>query len=429
MYIYRELLDKIRSIFQSDLPKGLIVSGIVGCGKTTVIEHLIDGLSEDYKVFTYSGDDSVFRSKVAADSKYIYNEIVSKTTERSLVFVDEVQKSEHIFDAIKYAFDNGKISFIVSGSNPAYLSTVAKKRLQRRADQILMLPISLSELMVHNKWASKEQAKGFGKLLWNLKDINDLELPKVSVTSEITTCVDSYLKIGGLPLAHLEKTDENALREIKLVVERGFELMSVQNNAIADLSRIELAFLHSKEFTYKNILQQTRTRKRDDINSVIDNLINHSYLVRKKPVLLVPGKTSYLSIFSYIDPGIISYLTGNLDIKENKGARVEGYVHTRLNYMIENSQVKSSLGYYKPHSLDINGNVKYSPGEIDFIFKTGQRMIPIEVKSTDSINEIDSSLIKKFIKINKLKFGIIIYKGAPHISKSDKLIYWPYWLL
>jgi len=429
MYIYRELLDKIRPIFAEKFPAGLIISGVVGSGKTTLIEKFLDDVKDQFEIFSYSGDDVAFRRQIANDSNYLVNEVKSKTTKKSIIFVDEIQKSEEIFDALKIAFDKGKISFIVSGSNPAYLSTVAKKRLQRRADQLLLSSISLGEIGIWNNWFDYSSLEKFQSLLWNTSNLKEVMLPEISLLPDYRDTISNYFITGGLPLAFLAHNRESALREIKLTVERGFDLFSKENNSIADVVRYELSLLHSMEFTYKNVFDLARIRKRDVVNDIIDNLINHAYLVKKRPLLFYPGKTSYLSVFSFIDPGIVTYLSGVSEINSNIGQRVEGYVHAKLTYMIYNSVYKSTLSYYKPHHLDSNKNIRYTPGEIDFLIQYGKRMVPIEVKATNNIGDTDTSLMETFIKQHKLNFGIILYQGAPFIEYKSKIIFWPYFMI
>ncbi len=427
MPIYRELLDKILIQMKPETPFGLILSGIVGCGKTTLVELLFSAQKNNYDLFNYSGDDVRFRQTVADDSRYILNEVKSKAKKRALVFVDEVQKSEEVFDALKMAFDEAKISFIVSGSNPAYLNTIAKRRLQRRADINLVLPISLRELAIHMRIVSKEVQ--FEHILWQTKDLEDILLPKYELTADFSRTIEEYFIYGGLPLSLISEGHENKLREIRLTVERGFDLMSADNSSIAESIRVELANLHSQEFTYKNILNKTRLRRRDLINEVIDELINHGYLFKKSPLLFYPGKSSYMSVFSYADPGIVSYLTGEYSTNFQSGFRTEGYIHARLSYMIYNSVLKSHLYYFKPHSLDSNNNIRYQQGEVDFIFSHGKKIIPIEVKSTTKRNNIDISSLSNLIRNQKLNFGIVLYGGEPYIDYSHKILYWPYWLV
>ncbi len=430
MYIYRETQNKIQKFFEQTQPAGLILSGIVGCGKTTLIENQIQLWASHYEVFRFSGDSTQFRQAVRDNSEYLYDYVSSRTGKSALIFVDEVQKCEEVFDAIKIAFDRGKFSFIISGSNPAYLATIARRRLQRRTDFQVLMPISMSELVSHQGYLSPSDTFKFAQILWSETEITKKHIPQITLSDKLISLSREYLTYGGLPLSLLAKGREQKLTQIRMTVERGFELMSVDNNSLADTVRIELANLHSKEFAYKNIFEKTRTRRREEINKVIDQLINHGYLVRKKPLIIEGDRTSYLSIFSYTDPGIVSYLTGLYDWQEIAGFRVEGYVHSRLVHFVSNSPLKASLHYYKPYTIDVNDKIKYQEGEVDFIFQHGHRMIPIEVKASIDIGSINLEPIKSFmIKYPKVPFGIIIYGGVPQFNKSKNLLFWPYWLL
>jgi predicted AAA+ superfamily ATPase len=430
MYIYRELQDYLAINILSDQPKGYILSGIVGCGKTTMIQALLVELQKKFEVFQFSGDDIQFRNSVAMDSNYLIQQILSKTEKRPFVFIDEVQKSESIFDALKIAFDTHKISFIVSGSNPAYLASVAKKRLQRRAEHLYMLPLSLPEILYSEKVIPKDHLFFFQNILLSSKKLDDIPSTELSLSEAISNITNTFTTYGGLPLSYIAKDMNQKLIEIKLTVERGFDLFAVENNDASEVVKIELAHLHSKEFAYNNIFARTRTNRRDTINKVINELINHDYVVRKRPLLLKEHKSSYLSVFSYIDPGIVTYLTADFPENEKRGFRIEGYIHARLDHFIKNASLKYELGYYKPHTIDKNNKVKYSPGEIDFILKKGNQILPIEVKATDNIGQINTSHLVTFLKAHKsASFGIILYGGVPYRDKKNNILYWPYWLV
>ena len=437
MYIKRKLQRKLLETFHGPQKKGLILAGVVGCGKTTLINEILNQLGDKYQVFQFSGDDVQFRNSVNEDTAYIHKYIRSQTQGRALIFVDEVQKSEIIFDAIKYAFDHSEASFIISGSNPDYLNTIAKKRLQRRADLLLLEPFSLSELLAHRGYVYLENTDIFHEIILS-EDIKFLEKKinmGIALTNwaqkQIKTIVEEYLVYGGLPLVHLTENQGDKLIEIRKVIERGFESLSVDNEIIFDTIKIELAKLHSKEFAYQGIFQKTGIRRRDLINKVIDQLMNQGYLIKKKPYLEDAKKRSYLSIFSYVDPGIVTYLTGITPISEVKGQRIEGIIHTRLNSIMANDiPLKSSLFYYKPYTIDVNDKIKFKEGEIDFVFKCGTNICPIEVKATNSINDIKVPSLEKFVHDKKLPYGVVVYGGVPFWDKKNsKILYWPYWLI
>lgn len=410
-------------------PKGIILTGIIGCGKTTLINHVKASLKNDFEFFSFTGDDALFRQRVIEDTTYLWKTVKQKTTRRSIIFVDEVQKVDEVFDAIKIAYDEGKYSFIISGSNPAYLSTVAKKRLQRRADQIFMLPISLGELIADRGLVEGDLTRQFHKILWEAESLSKIKIPAMSWSEDIQEIIEEFFVYGGLPLSILAKMKIEKLREIRMTVERGFDLISTNNNSVADIVRKELALLQSQEFAYKHILEKTRQRQRDKINECIDKLINHGYLCKRKLFHFEKDKSSYLTIFSYMDPGIVSYLTGEYSYQKVKGFQTEGYIHSRLNYLIQNDLRIAELGYYKNYDFDSRGNLRYLKSDVDFLFVQGSRIIPIECKSAMELKDKELSPIKDFIEKSKAPFGIVLYAGVPQILKKDKLLFWPYWLV
>lgn len=427
MYIYRHAEEHLSRYFSSSNNKrGLILSGVVGCGKTTLVEHFLSTRPKTEYVVRLTCDDTILRSELGRDSKYLYQQLSSKTTGSIFLFIDEVQKSEAVFDAIKYAFDRLPMQFIVSGSNPDFLNTTAKMRLQRRADFYLMAPLALSEILYFKNQISFDYFKKFEALLFQEKLS---EISQIFLTDDIKNEQDMYFKYGGFPRAYLNTQPIDKLIEIKLVVERGFESISKNNLNLMDQIIIEMANLHSQEFSYQGIFQRTGLRSREDINEHIDQLMNHGYLSKKKPLIVGQKRTSYLSNYSWADPGIVTYLMGGPPSSAQIGFRIEGYVFSRLEQYRQLRPVKSFIHYYKPFIIDRSDKLKFQPGEIDFILEYGKTMVPIEVKTQEDWSSIDTALIEKFIKQHKLNYGIVLYGGVPYWDLARKIYFWPYWAI
>lgn len=105
-------------------------------------------------------------------------------------------------------------------------------------------------------------------------------------------------------------------------------------------------------------------------------------------------------------------------------------MHVRLDSIVKNFvPMKSSLSYFKPYTIDVNDKVKFSDGEIDFIYLRGEQIVPVEVKSSQHINSINTSLLEKFIHERKLPFAVVIYNGVPFLNRGKKILYWPLWLI
>lgn len=430
--IKRHLLSELSTRIQKKDPLGIILPGIIGSGKTTLVLNLIEELkSKGFNPLMYSGDDTNFRRLIREDSKIIFHEIASQGLERPLVFVDEIQKEPEIFDAMKYAYDHIGAAFILTGSNPAFLKTEARDRLQRRGLFISLPPLSLSEILLHEGLIQNYDRTEFENLLFEAASLKSVEISREKWDPKIDGVIERYLKIGGIPRAWLAKTPRDSLIEIQTVSERGITETYKSTVAREDEIRRYLAMQNSQEFAYQGLHQTLRSSRRDIVDQVIDHLLNHGYLVKKRPYLFEyeHTKKTYHSVYSWIDPGIVSYYSASLNPEPHEqGYRIEGYVHAHLEQYRETYPLSTALYYFKPFNYKaVNDSLFFQPGEIDFLIVTGKRMIPIEVKKTAKIQEIDTQQIEKLISQKKLPYGIILYGGAPFVDKSRRLVFFPFW--
>lgn len=69
MYINRSVEQAIAQHFRDKSREGALVPGIVGCGKTTMITHLLSQLAGEFECFSFTGDE-IARSYFA----YAYND-------------------------------------------------------------------------------------------------------------------------------------------------------------------------------------------------------------------------------------------------------------------------------------------------------------------------------------------------------------------
>lgn len=410
----------------------MILSGVIGSGKTTVAQQVCEELkSQGYEVLRFDGDDVQFRTSVRNNTRLIMEEIIQQGLSRPLIFVDEVQKEPEIFDAIKLAFDKCNASFIVTGSNPAFLHTEAQNRLQRRGAFFTLFPLAIPEIAVHKKILKSFAMETFNQLLWGVK--NPMTKPIVSLRRppEIDAIVQGYLIKGGLPLAVKSSSVNRALAQVQLSVERGVTDTYHNTIAIADEVRRHIAFTNSQEFTYQSVHQKIRSTKRILVDGVLDHLMNHGYIFKKRPYLeeFESSKSTYFANYSWVDPGMVSYFQGTLDPSpQESGFRLEGYIHTRLLEHLQHIPFSSKIYYHKPFLFKSSADaLTFKPGEIDFIVQIGERVIPIEVKSTTKLSEIDTTLICDYLTKYRRPFGIILYGGSPHVDVEKKIIYFPYW--
>ena len=408
--------------------------GIVGCGKTHLLSVISKAMSKDhgFRLFQYEGDDSRFRAHIRSSSSWILDEVQASGTDHAFLFVDEVQKEPEIFDAIKLAYDKEDVRFAVSGSNPAFLKTIANNRLQRRALVIPQFPLSMQEIMTHQGLCSDEGPLHFEQLLESQDSLEDYQPWRPNVAPEIQGIVKRYLIVGGLPQAWLAEDIRSAMTAVKLVAERGITETYQTTVAADDEIRQYLADQNSQEFTYKGLQQTLRSSKRNVVDRVIDHLMNHGYIFKKTPYLggVATTHSTYFATYSWVDPGLVSYFVHANPNAQELGFRLESYVHTRLIDCLSRIPNKSGIYYYKPFSIKPSNNaLSFGAGEIDFVIKLGRALIPIEVKLAQRHKDIDTKLMEEFIKKYKAKFGVVLYGGSTIVDHDKKIVFFPFWAI
>ena len=267
-YIQRQLESEIKEYLEHPSARGVILSGIIGVGKTTLANKIVNDLANSFQCFSFIGDDLRFRQAIADDTRYLIKSIRSQTSERALVFIDEIQKTPEILDAIKLAFDEEKISFIVTGSEPQYLLNEARRRLQRRARAFCLYPFSLNEIYAHKNLCEKVDRSLWCRLIKG--ETPEALLDIKGDWQKITKDFKSYRSFGTLPLVYQEKTDKEKLYAITNVIDRGYKPIAGLNQRVAEIIITEIAKLNNREFTYQNIFNKTRIKRREKINAVID---------------------------------------------------------------------------------------------------------------------------------------------------------------
>lgn len=427
-YIPRQIEPEIIRYLHSGSPRGIILAGIIGVGKTTLVKHIIEKMKTSCVCFTFSGDDLKFRQEIAADTTYLLKTIRSKTSDRALVCIDEIQKTPEILDAVKLAFDEENISFIVTGSQPQYLLNQARQRLQRRARAFHLYPFSLNEI-----YSASSLCDHISPALWmNLLegDLPDSLLEQKGDWLSIYDDFQKYRLFGTIPLVHQEKTKEEKLFAIANIINRGYQPIAGLTQLEEDTILSEIARLNNREFTYQTVLNKTRMKRREKINAVIEFYIQNGILLRRSRKLFADHKQSYHVIYSFVDPGLVYFICPPPeDSKTDNGFDLESIVHTQINNWQNYYHFPLSLHYYVPYYVTPSGQIKYKPGSIDFLIETRNSIIPIEVKTTNNLNHISTPIIEDLIRSGRSKYGIVFYQGAPWFNKKRNIYYLPLALL
>ncbi len=420
-YIVRKLEKTIIDYFNDNQPRGAIITGMVGVGKTTLVQEILKKGSTQFDVFQYSGDDIHFRRQIGEDSRFIIKDVRSQTNKRTLIFVDEIQKTPAILDAVKIAYDEEKICFIVTGSEPAYLVQQVHRHLQRRGKIFHLFPFSLNEIAVHDTLCEQVDPETWAAVL-------DGESPDIllELKGDWTAVKDRYNPMrdtGFIPLVYQENSKKRKLDALSNIIERGYQYTTGMPQENFDLIQSELARLNNREFTYQTIFNKTRLKRRDKVNNVIRVLTDAGLLSCRRRKLFEDLKTSYHVIYSFNDYGLSYYLhQGTVD---KNGYDLENIISCQLQHLRNVSSFAINISYYKPYYVTPSNQIKYQDGEIDFIVETANTIIPIEVKSAVKIQNIHTRHLKTFMEKYNVPYGIIFYQGSPYKDKKQNIYYLP----
>ena len=121
----------------------------------------------------------------------------------------------------------------------------------------------------------------------------------------------------------------------------------------------------------------------------------------------------------FLDIGLLRTLLKNTE-RDLTGREYETWIFSELIKWQSVKNIQPELYYYRT-----------AAGlEIDFIIKYKNKILPIEVKMKEKINNIDIKSLKLFIKQYNIDFGIVVYRGdnIEHIAKNifaipDKMLF------
>lgn len=234
-FLYVDLKKKMEASVSEAKKVALLISGIRGVGKTTLMLQLFH---EEKNAFYFSADSLAVKSSTL----YAIVEQIYRSGYR-IVFIDEIHKYKSWIEEIKNIYDDFNIQVIASGSSVASLRKGAIT-LGRRAFDVPLQPLTFGEFFYLREGqqytAELEDALDKKKVMKWL-----VEHPHVEKYSQ------EYFSIGGFPLNIEEKNTIFHLVK-RMIYEDAVAEFSLTKNKVDVIDRL-LAFLaisEPGEFSY-----------------------------------------------------------------------------------------------------------------------------------------------------------------------------------
>ena len=381
----RKIYDKMLAWKQeSDGRTALLIEGARRIGKSTVVEEFARNEYESYILIDFAVAPKAVREifEDISDLNYLFLQLqlqfrVDLVERRSVIVFDEVQLCPLARQAIKHLVKDRRYDYIETGSLISIRKNVKNILIPSEERRINMFPMDYEEFL----WAvgdhatysliqkCYEQGKPLGQQA-NRKLLRDFRL---------------YMLVGGMPQAVSEYLETNNFRKVDLVKRDILKLY--EDDLLFDAIPAQLN-TNASRYQVSSVLQNTRA---DDILKLIAEMsysktVLVSYHANDPNVGLSANKD--LSVFKLFvcDTGLFTTLMfKDRDFTENViyEKLLNDKLSANLGYLYENvvAQILAANGnelfYYSFRGRE-SGHLR----EVDFLLARGNKICPIEVKSS-----------------------------------------------
>lgn len=376
------------------LDKRLIIAltGLRRTGKSTLLSQIKGDLLKRVvanRILAFSFEKSQVRSdkeSLRTILNYYFDKVLQKIpqelTEKVYIFLDEVQYVPYWQDVVKTYYDfNPHIKIFVSGSTSLFIRKKALESLAGRMIEIVVPPLTFEEYLILSarKIDNLENNFRFGKNLLN-------------------ALFEEYLVIGQFPEPLKEKyLPENIGPYLALIEEKIVEQDIPKLYSVKMVDVLRLIFNYCQEHggsivEYGNLA--------NDLG--IDSKLTRRYL-------------------NYLEKAYLINLCLNETKKPIRSARTSKKVYLESTNM---AKVPMSLKVenYVFNLLKTKGEVKFhrfKDFEVDFVLKTENEVLPVEVKYQEKINSSDYRNLIKLAKIKGAGRAILVSKNLKDKTKVD----------
>jgi len=340
--------------------KSILLLGARQTGKTTLARHLNPDI-------TYSFVQPETRQRYERNPALLINEIKAKTkTDRDkklpLIFIDEVQKIPAIMDSVQALIDDNLAQFIITGSSA--------RKLRRNSD-INLLPGRV--------------------IVCHLDPLSINEYQSLGIT------LDSLLYFGSLPeicqLTNEYEKEENLESYVVTYLEEEIRAEAVVRNVAHFARFIELAAIESGNPVNFSKLSQDIGISHSTIASYYQILVDCLVAERIDPLLHPKSRRRLMKASKYLifDQGIRRVVAkeGFPLPKTSLGHLFEEFIALEIIRLSRQGIVQPTMQLY--YWRDLEGP------EVDLVVKIGDKLVPIEVKLSDSPSEKDARHLKLFM--------------------------------
>ncbi len=397
MLLREGYLSKIREFYDSDLIKVLV--GIRRCGKSVILNQIIEELKEKRKIndehiifinFEYIEFEELFDYKKL--NEYIKNKI--KDNKIYYIFLDEVQNVDNfkkVVNSLRASIKN--ISIFLTGSNSKMLSDELSSVLSGRYVLFNINPLSYKEYVSLTNKNGKDL-----DVFWD------------------------YAKWGGLPnrCEFTNETDiKNYLHSVydSIILRDVVKRLGLKDTVLFDMILQYLIETAGRKFSAENIIGYLKNENKNISNETLYNYVDalcKALIIRKvyRYDIARKGVLKTLNKYYATDLGIAQIKNNNPEFKSY--VVLENIVYNEL----INRNYDVYIGKTKNGEVDFlakkDGNIKYI--QVTYEMKGNDNAIEREFGAYKSIKDNYPKYVISLDKIDLSRDGII------HMNLIDFLL-------
>jgi hypothetical protein len=427
MIIEREILKQLEVWKSKDNRQPLVLKGARQIGKTWILKEF--GKRHFDSMVYFNFEEMQELKDVFATTKnverilgqltlYTHIPILPKTT---LIIFDEIQECNDALNSLKYFCENApEYAVVAAGSLLGVTLSKGDSFPVGKVDFLQMHPVSFKEFLTTKS----------PDLINYIEQINTIEeLPSI-VFNRLNESYTEYQISGGMPQAVVQLLDNKGIGEVDTTLQNILNAYALDFSKHAETKEIpritsiwnsipsQLA-KENRKFVYKLVKSGARAREYEDaLLWLQDAGLIYRVFANKKPFFPVSAYDDVSAFKIYLsDVGLLRrlaklpadiILNGSNIYTEFKGGIAENYV---LQSLVTQFEVT-------PRYWSSDGKA-----EVDFIIQSNSDIIPVEVKSGNSISG-KSLLIYNNLYTPKLR----IRYSINNLKQDDNLLNIPIFL-
>lgn len=432
--LYRKIALKIESFLKSEKKRMLVVSGARQVGKSYIIREVGMRLYSNFIEVNMEEDKQSNRlfenARTVEDFMIALSTIAGakmKDSEKTLVFIDEIQAYSHLLTLAKFLVEDGRFTYIASGSQLGIALKTTQSIPIGSIELLSMYPLDFEEFLIAN---------GVGELLINemRRKFEAKEALNESLHMKVMDYFRKYLLVGGMPSAvntylseHNMVSVRNIHRDISLLYKNDAAKYESESLRKLKIQRIYDMVPSNLEKVKKRIVAKDIELKKgkrmadyqDEFEYLISSGITLEVQAISKPSYpLVENSGKNLLKLYMSDIGLLTgilYHNDVLPIMNDKCGVNLGSVYENV--------VAQEL---KAHGFKLYYYDNKKNGEVDFLIDSVDLLsaLPIEVKSGKDY--YIHTALNNLLKVDEYKItNGIVFSNEEKVYNNGNVIYMP----